>query len=101
MRKLIWQSLPEILVPFALSVYCMNKQRKIVCCICEVYLWVDGKKQENIQYKTPKYEILHKYHSVLLKFDELAMIRDSEDEMELSFTRDQINNDLAVSIHDF
>ena len=64
--------------------------------------------------KTPRSEILKKYHEILIKFGELADINrkpydvdgeykdksDDEDSMELSFTSDQIKSVIGESIED-
>ena len=64
--------------------------------------------------KTPRSEILEKYHEILLKFGELAIVNrkaydkdgeykhksKDEESMELSFTTDQIKSIIAESIED-
>ena len=43
-------------------------------------------RHQPLQYKTPRKHILDKYKKVLLKFGQLSNIRDENQEMELSFT---------------
>ena len=43
-------------------------------------------RHQSLQYRTPRKHILNKYNTVLLRFGQLANIRDENQEMELSFT---------------
>ena len=47
-------------------------------------------RNQCLEYKTPRKHILDKYNTVLLRFGQLANIRDENQEMELSFTMQDV-----------